>query len=78
MLRRWLLGGGQHRPRSRLGGCLLWILLLIALLLAASLLFGGFHKGTKAEGTKAEGPRAVIAWASMTRSPSLPGLVTPS
>jgi cytochrome c-type biogenesis protein CcmH/NrfF len=73
MLRRWLLGGGQHRPRSRLGGCLLWILLLIALLLAASLLFGGFRKGTKAEG-----PRALTASASMTTPRSLPGLVTPA
>jgi hypothetical protein len=73
MLRRWLFGGGQTRSRSRLGGCLLWILLLIALLIAASLLFGGFRKGTKAEG-----PGAVTAWASMTGSPSLPGLVTPA
>jgi hypothetical protein len=72
MLRRWLLGGGQHRPRSRLGGCLLWILLLIALLIAASLLFGGFRKGTKAAG-----PGAVTAGASVTGPRSLPGLVTP-
>ena len=73
MLRRWLFGAGDHRPRSRLSGCLLWILLLIALLIAASLLFGGFRKGTKAEG-----PGAVTAWTSMTRSRSLPGLVTPT
>jgi hypothetical protein len=73
MLRRWLFGEGQHRPRSRLGGCLLWILLLIALLIAASLLFGGFRKGTKAEG-----PRAVAAWVSMRGSRSLLGLVTPA
>ena len=73
MLRRWLFGGGEHRPRSRLSGCLLWILLLIALLIAASLLFGGFRKGTKAEG-----PSAVAASASMTGSRSPPGLVTPS
>ena len=76
MLRRWLFGGGQHRPRSRLGGCLLWILLLIALLIAASLLFGGFLKGTKAEGPRDESPRAVTAAASVTGCRSLPGLLT--
>jgi hypothetical protein len=73
MLRRWLFGGGQHRPRSRLGGCLLWILLLIALLIAASLLFGGFRKGTKAEG-----PGAVTASASTPATSSGPGPIKPS
>lgn len=73
MLRRWLFGAGEHRPRSRLGGCLLWILLLIALLIAASLLFGGFRKGTKADG-----PGAVTARASMMSLRSLPGLLTPA
>jgi hypothetical protein len=38
------------RPRSRLGGCLMWILLLILLLIVLSVLFGGFQKGTKVNG----------------------------
>jgi hypothetical protein len=38
--RRW--------PRSRAGGCLLWIVLLIVILIVLSVLFGGFQKGTKA------------------------------
>jgi hypothetical protein len=38
----------ERRPRSRLVGCLLWILALIVLLIVLSLLFGGFRKGTKA------------------------------
>jgi ABC-type Fe3+ transport system permease subunit len=40
--RRW--------PRSRAGGCLLWIVLLIVILIVLSVLFGGFQKGTKANG----------------------------
>jgi hypothetical protein len=40
--RRW--------PRSRAGGCLLWILLLIVILIVLSLMFGGFRKGTKTGG----------------------------
>jgi cytochrome c-type biogenesis protein CcmH/NrfF len=39
---------GERRPRTRLAGCLLWILALAALLIVLSLLFGGFRKGTKA------------------------------
>jgi hypothetical protein len=39
--------GRRERPRSRLAGCLLWILALIVLLIILSLLFGGFHKGTR-------------------------------
>ena len=39
---------GERRPRTRLAGCLLWILALVALLIILSLLFGGFRKGTKA------------------------------
>ena len=35
-------------PRSRAGGCLLWIVLLIVILIVLSVLFGGFQKGTKA------------------------------
>ena len=44
----WLFSRGERqRSRSRLAGCLIWILALIALLIIASLLFGGFRKGTK-------------------------------
>ena len=40
---------GRERPfRPRLGGCLLWILILIAILLVAALFFGGVRKGTAA------------------------------
>jgi hypothetical protein len=48
--------GGYQRPRrrrwprSRAGGCLLWVVLLIVVLIVASLLFGGFQKGTKENG----------------------------
>jgi hypothetical protein len=38
------------RPRSRAGGCLLWILLIILVLILLSVLFGGFQKGTKVNG----------------------------
>ena len=41
---------GERKPRSRLAGCLLWILALVSLLIILSLLFGGFRKGTKANG----------------------------
>jgi hypothetical protein len=44
----WLLRPRERRPRSRLTGCLVWILALIVLLVILSLLFGGFRKGTKA------------------------------
>ncbi len=37
-------------PQSRAGGCLLWIVLLIAVLIVLSVLFGGFQKGTKSGG----------------------------
>ena len=55
---RWLAGPGTRtRPRrSRLGGCLLWLLVLIAVLVVVALLFGGFRKGTKAAGPGAPGP----------------------
>ena len=39
--------GRRRWPRSRAGGCLLWILLLIVILIVLSLMFGGFQKGTK-------------------------------
>jgi hypothetical protein len=51
--RRW-------RPKSRAGGCLLWIVLLILVLIVLSVLFGGFQKGTKAGGL-GFGPVAVVA-----------------
>jgi hypothetical protein len=39
---------GRERPfRPRLGGCLLWFLILIAILLVLAILFGGFRKGTQ-------------------------------
>jgi nitrate/TMAO reductase-like tetraheme cytochrome c subunit len=41
-------GPRRYWPRSRAGGCLLWIVLLIVILIVLSLLFGGFQKGTKA------------------------------
>jgi hypothetical protein len=41
---------GRRWPRSRAGGCLLWILLVIVVLIVLSLMFGGFRKGTKTGG----------------------------
>jgi hypothetical protein len=39
---------GRERPfRPRLGGCLLWFLILIAVLLVLAIVFGGFRKGTQ-------------------------------
>ena len=39
---------GRERPfRPRLGGCLLWFLILIAIVLVLALFFGGVRKGTK-------------------------------
>jgi hypothetical protein len=48
MARRWV-----RRPQSRLGGCLLVILLFILVLIVLSVLFGGFQKGTKVNGMSA-------------------------
>jgi len=58
---RWLTGPSARTRtprarRSRLSGCLLWLLVLIAALLVIALLFGGFRKGTKAAGPGAPGP----------------------
>ena len=40
---------GRTRPfRPRLGGCLLWFLILIAIILVLALFLGGFRKGTHA------------------------------
>ena len=57
---------GERKPRSRLAGCLLWILVLIVLLVVASLLFGGFRKGTKATGAA---PPLPVAASLMAASP---------
>jgi hypothetical protein len=63
--RRENRGGGRRRwrrwPRSRAGGCLLWILLLVVILIILSVMFGGFQKGTKAQGLGRFGGRPVIA-----------------
>jgi hypothetical protein len=57
--RREGYGGRRRRwPRSRAGGCLLWIVLLIVILIVLSVLFGGFQKGTKVSGL---GPTPVAA-----------------
>jgi hypothetical protein len=49
---RWLTrpAPGRPRRRTRLTGCLFWILALVLVLLVLSLLFGGFRKGTKTGG----------------------------
>ena len=57
--RRAEYGGRRRRwPRSRAGGCLLWIVLLIVVLIVLSVLFGGFQKGTQVKGL---GPASVAA-----------------
>jgi len=52
--------GRRWRPRTRAGGCLLFILIVIIVLIILSLLFGGFQKGTKAGGLGAP-PRVPVA-----------------
>lgn len=54
---RWY-GRRERRPRPRLIGCLIWLIILVVILIAASLLFGGFTKGTKVSGV---GPVAPLA-----------------
>lgn len=63
MLRRLMGtgGSGPRRPKTRLGGCLLWVLGLIIVLVILSLLFGGFQKGTKVNGTGRPEPFSVSA-----------------
>jgi hypothetical protein len=65
MLRRLMGGGGSGprpgRPKTRLGGCLLWVLGLIIVLVILSLLFGGFQKGSKDNGTGRPEPFSVSA-----------------
>ena len=56
-------GRRQRRPRSRLRGCLVWVLVVVIVLGVLSLLFGGFRIGTKAGGAGA--PRTqltVLVW----------------
>ncbi|HEV2374698.1 MAG TPA: hypothetical protein VGS19_21370 [Streptosporangiaceae bacterium] len=58
----WLFGPRRELParrRSRMTGCLLWILGLIVLLVLLSLLFGGFQKGTKVGSLPAAAPALV-------------------
>ena len=62
----WLFGSRERRPRSRLAGCLVWIVALIALLIVLSLLFGGFRKGTKAAGA---GPPPPVAASLVVANP---------
>jgi cobalamin biosynthesis protein CobD/CbiB len=49
----------RPRSRSRLSGCLLWLVLIVIVLIVISLLFGGFRKGSKVGGAGA--PRPVPA-----------------
>jgi hypothetical protein len=59
---RWRRGSnGPRRPRSRLVGCLMWVVGLIIVLIILSLLFGGFQKGTKADGPGVPAPVRVHA-----------------
>jgi hypothetical protein len=37
--------GRDRRFRPRLGGCLLWFLILIVIIVVAALFLGGFHQG---------------------------------
>jgi hypothetical protein len=56
--------GGFRRPRrqrSRLTGCVLWIIGLIIVLVILSVLFGGFTMGTKVGGTSPALPVQVSA-----------------
>ncbi len=53
--------------RSRLTGCLLWVVGLIVVLIVLSLMFGGFRMGTKAGGAGVLSPLhygAVVAGGS--------------
>jgi hypothetical protein len=52
---------GPRRPRSRLVGCLVWLVGVIIGLIILSLLFGGFQKGTKADGAAVPAPLRVHA-----------------
>ena len=59
---------GRERPfRPRLGGCLLWFLILIAILLVLGILFGGFRKGTSSSPPLHHAWRAAAASSSPSR-----------
>jgi hypothetical protein len=58
LFRRRERASRRRGPRSRVTGCLLWLLLLIVLLIVLSLMFGGFRKGTKVNSMA--GPRSMI------------------
>jgi hypothetical protein len=61
---RWLFRPAERPrrgPRSRFGGCLLWVLGLIIVLVILMLMFGGFQKGTKVTGMGAAPPFSVTA-----------------
>jgi cell division septation protein DedD len=60
---RWY-GRRERRPRSRLIGCLLWLIALVVILIVLSLLFGGFTKGTKVSGAAPLAPPAAAQHAS--------------
>jgi hypothetical protein len=62
-------GPRRYWPRSRAGGCLLWIVLLVVVLIVLSLLFGGFQKGTKANSLAVLAPHAVICAGCGARGP---------
>ena len=68
-LPRWLFGPAVPRrrrgPRSRVAGCLLWVLVLLIVLVVLSLLFGGFRKGAKVGGA---GPPAPVPAAALSAS----------
>ncbi len=65
-MRMYRSGPRRRWPRSRAGGCLLWLLLLIVLLIVLSLMFGGFQKGTKSSGL---GPVATLSTSSTSAPP---------
>jgi len=56
--RRW-------RPRSRRGGCLLWVIMLILVIIVLAIMFGGFQKGTKVNSLRYYQSAATqIAWSA--------------
>jgi cytochrome c-type biogenesis protein CcmH/NrfF len=63
---RWYGRGERRRlrPRSRLVGCLLWLIMLVVILIVLSLLFGGFRKGTKVSLGRPVAPLAAVQPAS--------------
>jgi hypothetical protein len=65
--RREKFDGRRWRPRSRTGGCLLWLVLLIVVLVVLALMFGGFQKGTKYSGLGAGSASLAVAAAAAAR-----------